>query len=74
MEAVYEYTGAISTWIVLKKEILRTLPPYFRTLFSTRDPMTKKQRINEFERKLAATWSELAGCDVVFTVDDEAQR
>lgn len=73
LEHVYGYAGPITQWITLKKEILRILHPRFRTLFSTRDPLTKRQRTNEFERRVAEAWSELARCSVVFTIDDESQ-
>ena len=39
-------------WIVMKKYLLRVLPSNMRTHFSTRDPCTKRQHLNEFENRL----------------------
>lgn len=64
---VHSYAGHVDDWLVIKKELLKALPPAERTLFSTRDPVTKKQRTNDFERRVAARWSEMTGRPVVFT-------
>ena len=63
---VHGYAGDIDDWLVIKKELLRSLSPDTRTLFSTRDPVTKKQRTNDFERQVAERWSEMTGRPVVF--------
>lgn len=64
---VHSYAGHVDDWIVIKKELLKALPAEDRTQFSTRDPVTKKQRTNDFERLVAERWSELSGRPVVFT-------
>lgn len=64
---VHSYAGHIDSWLVIKKELLKTLSPGDRRQFSTRDPVTKQQRTNDFERALAAKWSEMTGRPVVFT-------
>jgi gamma-glutamyl phosphate reductase len=66
---VHSYAGHIDDWLVIKKELLKALPPQLRSLFSLRDPVTKKQRTNAFERELAESWSELTGRKVLFTED-----
>ena len=38
-----------SSWMDFKKIMLRSLPSRMRRKFSTRDPKTKKQSLNEFE-------------------------
>ena len=39
-------------WMNFKKVMLRTIPPKMRKKFSTRHPITKKQTLNEFEKKI----------------------
>jgi len=39
-------------WMIMKKYLLRVLPPKMRTHFSTRDSHTKRQHLNEFENCL----------------------
>jgi len=39
-------------WMMVKKYLLKSLSPKLRTLFSTRDPYTKKQVLNAFEREV----------------------
>jgi hypothetical protein len=42
----------VENWVELKKVLLVTLSPQDRSNFSTRDPKTKKQRLNKFEANL----------------------
>jgi 8-oxo-dGTP pyrophosphatase MutT (NUDIX family) len=56
---VYSYAGHVDYWITIKKELLKALPPDDRRLFSTRDPVTKRQLINDFERCVAEHWSKM---------------
>ena len=58
---VHSYAGGITEWKVLKKELLRLLPPNQRKLFSTRDPSTKKQIVNDFEKSVIGCWKEITG-------------
>jgi len=39
-------------WMTVKKYLLKSLSPRLRTLFSTRDPWTKKQTLNGFEKNV----------------------
>ena len=57
IENVFQYASHISDWLVIKKEILKSIPVEARSLFSQRDPITKKQRVNELEKSLAQFWS-----------------
>jgi len=45
----------------LKKLMLVSLPPADRSNFSRRDPKTKKQQLNEFERKLIDNYCSRTG-------------
>lgn len=66
---VHGYAGHVDEWRTVKKELLRTLPSPLRVLFTTRDPTTKRQRLNDFEQDLARRWSEMTGRPVVFTAE-----
>jgi len=56
LKEVLSYASHVEDWLVVKKELLKILPPDERTSFSTRDPITKQQRMNEFEKKLSEEW------------------
>ena len=62
---VASYTKNISDWSTLKKELLKFFTPQERKCFSTRDPLTKRQRMNDFEILIAKKWHELTGSDVI---------
>lgn len=61
MQFVRNYVGDTDSWIIVKKELLRALPPAERTGFSTRDGKTKRQSINAFEEKIIGIWEEMTG-------------
>lgn len=42
----------VQTWMELKKLMLISIPSSDRSNFSIRDSKTKKQRLNDFERRL----------------------
>jgi len=44
--------GNSNNWMDFKKLMLVSLPSEKRGMFSTRDPKTKKQSLNEFEEKM----------------------
>ena len=51
----------VEEWLQLKKIILLSLPPEARKSFSTRDPVTKKHSINDFERDVIDIYSRKTG-------------
>jgi len=61
---VMTYAPDISEWKVLKKELLKALPIDKRKLFSTRDPVTKKQNFNDFERNVVEYWKNITGAEL----------
>ena len=48
-------------WLSMKKYLLRSLPTDIRSHFSTRDPKTKKQNINEFEVEIIKRYEKMTG-------------
>lgn len=56
-------------WVTIKRMLLLVLPSKYRSLFSTRDPHTKEQRVNDFERNVINLWQELTGVELVLVSD-----
>jgi hypothetical protein len=61
IEAVSSYVGKTDNWIIIKKELLKSLSSQDRMYFSTRDPITKKQSMNDFEKIVAEKWYKKTG-------------
>ena len=51
----------IDMWMDLKKMLLISLPSSARKKFSIRDPKTKRQHLNDFERWLIDSYSTRTG-------------
>jgi hypothetical protein len=63
LEEAIKIGGAckIEDWMDLKKILLVSLPSPARKYFSIRDPKTKGQRLNDFERWLIDSYSMRTG-------------
>ncbi len=61
INAVSSYVGRTDNWMIIKKELLKMLSSKDRMYFSTRDPVTKKQSMNEFEKIVAKKWHDKTG-------------
>ena len=53
------HTG--DNWMMVKKHLLKSIPANMRTRFSTRDPKTKKQSLNSFEKNVIGVYESLTG-------------
>lgn len=51
----------VNSWLDLKKIVLISIPPKDRSLFSTRDPKTKKQSLNKLECAIISGYQEKTG-------------
>lgn len=71
---VARYARHVSDWATLKKELLKFFTPQERKQFSTRDPITKQQSMNQFEELIAKKWLELTGTSVIITNRDAKTR
>jgi hypothetical protein len=58
---VASYAGNVNDWMIIKKELLKTLSSHDRMYFSTRDPKTKEQSMNQFEKIVAEKWYNKTG-------------
>ena len=61
----------VESWMELKKLLLVTLPSHARSNFSVRDPKTKKQKLNEFERRLLDNYYNRTGTKLKRDVSHE---
>ena len=61
LEFVAGYVQECDDWIEVKKQIMRGVPSNLRKLFSTRDPVTKEQSLNDFEKQLISIWYKKTG-------------
>lgn len=77
VQQVYEYAPLANDWPFIKQNVRMHMSTQDQTLFSTRDPITKKQNFNEFERVVVNCWENKTGLVVdlskvnVKTSDDE---
>lgn len=61
---VHAYAPDIDDWKILKKELLKSLPPSYRKLFSTRDKKTKEMNFNDLEKSIVESWKTITGTNV----------
>ncbi|HAI41779.1 MAG TPA: hypothetical protein DCM40_28525 [Maribacter sp.] len=62
---VSSYTGSCDDWVTVKKEVMKGLPPRLRKNFSTRDPKTKEQSLNNFEKSIINYYKQISGIDLI---------
>jgi hypothetical protein len=74
VDEVFSYAKDVDDWIVIKKELLKCLPSEERKSFSTRDPITKKQRANQFEFHVAGLWEARSGRPVIFKDYEKSEK
>ena len=61
VDFISSYTGSCDDWVTIKKEVMKSLPSSLRSHFSRRDPITKEQRPNKFEKDLIIYYHDLTG-------------
>ena len=64
VDFVMSYVDKSDDWVLLKKEIMKSLPWQLRTNFSTRNRQTYEQRMNDFELMLAEYWKSRTGTEL----------
>ena len=57
--------GKQDSWMDFKKIMLRSLPPKMRKKFSTRDPVTKQQSLNQFEERVIESYYRKTGIKLI---------
>jgi len=71
---VSSYTGSCDDWVTVKKEVMKGLPPKLRKNFSTRDPKTKEQSLNNFEKNIINYYKEITGISLVLRTLQERRE
>ena len=65
IDFVASYTADCDDWVTIKKQIMRGIPSQLRKNFSTRDPITKEQSLNQFEEWVINYYRDLTGTVLV---------
>lgn len=65
VDFVASYVGDCDDWVTVKKQIMLNLTPSLRKNFSTRNPKTKEQWLNDFEKDLITYYKEKTGVILV---------
>ena len=61
LDTAYVHGLYFEDWLSMKKYLLRSIPSRMRSNFSTRDPRTKEQNMNEFEHGIVRRYQDLTG-------------
>ena len=64
---LFQINSREDSWLFIKNQLLRLLPPAQRSEFSRIDPHTRKGQINELEWRIISRWEHLTGRPVVFS-------
>ena len=65
IDFVASYAEDCDDWVTIKKQIMRGIPSQLRKNFSTRDPLTKEQSLNQFEQQVINYYRDLTGTSLV---------
>lgn len=65
IDFVASYAAGCDDWVTIKKQIMRGIPSRLRKNFSTRDPITKEQSLNQFEEWVINYYRDLTGTKLV---------
>ena len=71
VDFVASYATDCDDWVTIKKQVMLGLAPSLRKNFSTRDPKTKEQALNNFEKELINYYRDKTGIDLVLRTLDE---
>ena len=71
IEEVAAYAFECDDWVTVKKEIMKGCPSSLRSLFSRRDPITKEQIPNDFDRSVISRFEEITGQSLKIRTLDE---
>ena len=73
-EFVSTYAGDCDDWVTIKKQVLLNLSPALRKKFSTRDPKTKEQWLNNFEKDMISYYKSITGIDLILRTLNERRE
>lgn len=61
LREISTYAGSCDDWMTIKKEVMKSIPSNLRSLFSRRDPITKEQVPNSFDKAIIEYYYNLTG-------------
>ncbi len=68
---VAQYMGDCDDWVDIKVEIMNTLRPELRRMFSRRDRKTYRQVMNDFDRAVWDEYTRVSGVQLVLRTLEE---
>ncbi len=71
---VAEYAGDCDDWVTIKKEIMKGCPSHLRKNFSRRDPITKEQNPNDFDRAVIEEYKLISNVDLIIRTLDQRRK
>ena len=74
IDFVASYVEDCDDWVTVKKQIMRGIPSHLRKNFSTRDPITKEQWLNQFEEKVINYYKQTTGVDLILRTLQERRE
>ncbi len=74
IDFVASYASDCDDWVTIKKQIMRGIPSQLRKNFSTRDPITKEQRLNQFEKQVINYYERVTGTSLVLRTLSERRE
>jgi len=74
IDFVASYVADCDDWVTIKKQIMRGIPSQLRKNFSTRDPITKEQRLNQFEEQVIIYYKKATGTSLVLRTLSERRE
>ena len=74
IEFVSSYVGDCDDWVMIKKQVMLGIPSQLRKNFSTRDPRTKEQGLNDFEKELITYYREKTGITLILRTLNERRE
>jgi hypothetical protein len=74
LKFISSFAGDCDDWVTIKKEVMKNISPKFRNNFSTRDPKTKNQHLNKFEKYLINYYKDLTGINLVLRTLQERKE
>ncbi len=74
VDFVASYAADCDDWVTIKKQVMIGLPPVLRKNFSTRDPKTKEQSLNNFEKEIISYYKDKTGTSLVLRTLEERRE
>jgi len=74
LREISQYAGDCDDWMTIKKEVMKSIPSDLRSLFSRRDPITKEQIPNNFDKNIIEYYYSLTGITLKIRTLEERRK